>query len=195
VRRSGGEGARSPLADGIETERLVLRVPHEDHAEQVAALMTTGISRWLASWPSPVSVAEVRNRIGQERHARVAGREASWLACLRGSNDVVGWIRVGRDSAAQNRAQLGYWIGEAFRGHGYATEAARAALGAVFEGWQLSVVESGAQVGNDASFVIMRKLGMAPVGERMVWASTRGRDELCQFFEITRAEFDGERAG
>lgn len=179
------------LPELIETRRLALRVPQADHAEQVAALMTPGVGQWLASWPSPVSASEVRGRIGAAREARAGGTEASWLVHVRGSDEVAGWIRVARESVTRDRAELGYWIGEPFHGHGYATEAARAALAAVFEGWQLTVVESGAQVDNDASFVVMRKLGMRLASERMVWAATRGRHELCRFFEITRAEFDG----
>lgn len=184
---------RDALPQTIETGRLELREPREDFAERVAALMTPGVSQWLASWPSPVSASEVRGRIGAARAARAAATEASWLVHVRDSAEVVGWVRVARESVTRNRAELGYWIGEAFRGHGYAAEAARAALAAVFEGWQLSVVESGAQVDNDASFVVMRKLGMRRASERMVWAATRGRDELCRFFEITRTEFDGVR--
>jgi RimJ/RimL family protein N-acetyltransferase len=156
--------------------------------------MTPDVSRWLASWPSPVSASEVRGRIAAARAARAAGIEASWLVHLRGSDDVAGWIRVARESVTRDRAELGYWIGQPFHGQGYATEAARAVLTAGFDGWRLATVESGAQVDNDASFVVMRKLGMTPASERMVWAATRGRDERCRFFAITRAQFDGERA-
>jgi ribosomal-protein-alanine N-acetyltransferase len=179
------------LPEIIETERLTLSLPREDCAEQVAALMTPDVSRWLASWPSAVSASEVRERIGAARAARAAGTEAIWLVQVRGSGDVAGWIRVVRESVTWDRGELGYWIGQPFHGQGYATEAARAVLTAVFDGWRLSTVESGAQVDNDASFGVMRKLGMTPAGERMVWAATRGRDEICRFFVITRAQFDG----
>ena len=183
------------LPEVIETERLQLRPPREDYAEQVAALMAPGVSQWLATWPSPVSAPEVRERMRAARAARAAGTAASWLVHVRGSGEVVAWIRVARESETRDQAELGYWIGQPFHGQGYATEAARAVLIAVFEGWRLSTVESGAQIENDASFVVMRKLGLRRPSERMVWAATRGRDERCRFFDIPRAEFDGERAG
>jgi [ribosomal protein S5]-alanine N-acetyltransferase len=174
----------------VETGRLVLRTPSEEHAEAIAGLMTPGISRWLGSWPSPVSADEVRQRIASAPAAREAGTEVSWLVHLRETADVVGWIRVARPSDRSDRGELGYWFGEAFHGRGYATEAARAVLTIVFERWGLAVVEAGAQLDNVASFVVMKKLGMTPASERMVWTSSRDRNEPCRFFEITRTEFD-----
>jgi ribosomal-protein-alanine N-acetyltransferase len=174
------------MPEVVETGRLVLRPLSGEHAETIARLMTPGVSRWLGSWPASVSADDVRQRMANARSAQQAGTEINWLVHLREDAHPVGWIRVARESAVQDRGELGYWIGEAFHRHGYATEAARAALAAVFQGWKLSVVESGAQLANDASLAVMRKLGMTPIGERMVWASTRGRDELCRFFAIAR---------
>ena len=105
---------------------------------------------------------------------------------------MVGWVRVTRAGVTAGRAELGYWIGEAFHGNGYATEAARAVLAATFSGWKVSTVESGAQAGNEASFVVMRKLGMTPAADRMVWASARQRHEPCRFFETTAERFGDE---
>jgi ribosomal-protein-alanine N-acetyltransferase len=175
----------------IVTRRLVLRPPADEQAGAIAHLMTPSLSQWLASWPSPVSEDDVRQRIRKARLARDAGIEASWLVHLRDSDVVIGWVHIARESTDMERAELGYWIGDHFRGHGYATEAAQSALAAVFQRWQIAVVESGAQVGNIASFVVMRKLGMTLVGERMVWAPARGRDELCRFFAIRRVDYYG----
>jgi RimJ/RimL family protein N-acetyltransferase len=58
-----------------------------------------------------------------------------------------------------------------------------------FELLRLDSIEGGAQPENVASLSVMRRLGMEPSGERVVWASARGRDELCTFYSVTRDKF------
>src|SRR5262249_48151677 len=59
-----------------------------------------------------------------------------------------------------HRAELGYWIGVPFWGHGYATEAARAVVGYGFENFDLNRIYAAHFVGNDASGKVLRKVGM-----------------------------------
>jgi RimJ/RimL family protein N-acetyltransferase len=84
---------------------------------------------------------------------------------------------------------MGYWLNEAYQGQGYMAEAATAAVEAAFKILDLDVIEAGAQLENVASFAIMRRLGMTPAQEKMIWASTRSRDELCLFYEVMRDTF------
>ena len=101
----------------------------------------------------------------------------------------MGWIRVSRIEASPVRGELGFWLGEAYHGHGYMTEGAVVAVAAAFHHLNLDAIEGGAQPDNAASFAVMRRLGMEPAGERVVWASARGRDELCIFYSVTRDRF------
>jgi len=47
-------------------------------------------------------------------------------------------------------------------------------------------MEAGAQLGNEASFKVMKALGMTPVGERPVYSSVRDRHEPTMFYELRR---------
>ena len=94
-------------------------------------------------------------------------------------------VRLG-DAAGSRRGVLAYWLGKKHHGYGYMREAAPATVAAAFERLDLEVIEAGAQPGNAASFAILRSCGMAPAGERMVFASARGRDELCLLYEVMR---------
>ncbi len=49
-------------------------------------------------------------------------------------------------------------------------------------------IEAGAQIENVSSFKVMDRLGMTKSHERMVFASARGREELCVYYRISRAE-------
>jgi len=46
------------------------------------------------------------------------------------------------------------------------------------------VVEAGAQLGNIASFAVMRACSMTLAHESLVYVQARGQDELCAFYEI-----------
>jgi ribosomal-protein-alanine N-acetyltransferase len=74
-------------------------------------------------------------------------------------------------------------------------EAARAAVAEAFTRFGVEAIEAGAQPDNTASLTIMRKLGMRAIGERTVWASARDREEVCAYYEITRAEHGARQAG
>jgi len=67
-------------------------------------------------------------------------------------------------------------------------EAASTALSLAFKTMNLDVVEAGAQPLNEVSFAIMRFCGMRMVGERMLYAPARARNELCRFYEIERSD-------
>ena len=95
--------------------------------------------------------------------------------------------------AAPRVGELGYWIGEAFQGHGYTREAVPHLLRLAFARLRVDRIEAGAQPGNVASFRVMRGLGMEPVGPRQVWAPAREREETCRYFAISRADFDAAR--
>jgi hypothetical protein len=40
-----------------------------------------------------------------------------------------------------------------------------------------------------SSFAVMRRVGMSPIGERVVWADNRQRNERCLFYSVERSVF------
>ena len=117
----------------------------------------------------------------------MAENQAIFLAIETKSDQaIIGWIGVARCAGNTRRGALGYWLGEAYRGSGYGVEAARAAMSAAFQYLDLDAVEAGAQLENHASFSVLRRLGMKPIGQKTVWASARNREELCLYYEAER---------
>jgi RimJ/RimL family protein N-acetyltransferase len=55
-----------------------------------------------------------------------------------------------------------------------------------FEALAIDVIQAGSQPENEASLRVMQKLGMKPVGEKLIWSSTRNREEVCLYFEVPR---------
>jgi [ribosomal protein S5]-alanine N-acetyltransferase len=177
----------------IETARLRLRFADERDAAAVARLMTPAVTGWLASWPFPVTEAFARERLAQMRDAMQKGHAVCFAIERLEDQAFMGSVMIFRSRDDATHGGLGYWLGEAYQRQGFMTEAATAAMAAAFDRLALSVIEAGAQPENAGSLAIMRRLGMRSVGSRMTWASGRGRNELCEYYAVTRAEFDAAR--
>ncbi len=63
-----------------------------------------------------------------------------------------------------NRAELGYWVGKPYWGHGYATEASEALLKYGFEMMQLNKIHASHMTRNPTSGRVMEKIGMEQEG-------------------------------
>ncbi len=170
----------------IVTSRLRLRPLRAEDAGPTAAMMCEAISRWTGSWTPHQTPAEVIGRIERHQAAEAEGRAV--MRAIEGISDgrLMGWIGVDRLADDARRGVLGYWLGEAFWGRGHAGEAAAAMVGDAWGRLDLDVIEAGAQPENAASIAILRRLGMAEIGRRSHFASARGRDEVCLYFELRR---------
>jgi ribosomal-protein-alanine N-acetyltransferase len=76
----------------------------------------------------------------------------------------LGWCSVSRWNADYRSASLGYCLGEAAWGQGYATEAAHAALQWAFENLPLNRVQAETDTRNVASARVLEKLGFVREG-------------------------------
>lgn len=181
---------REPLAAPewprpVTTARLRLRSPEPHDASAVAPLMTPGVSRWLATWPSGMTESEAAARIGASLDATATGDALHYVVTRREDEAIVGWIRIERSEPDGARGELGFWLAEAFHGKGYMTEAAAAACATAFKLLGLTAIEAGAQPLNTASHRVLQKLGMQPIGERAVYAALRNAFETCLYFELS----------
>jgi RimJ/RimL family protein N-acetyltransferase len=173
----------------LDEVNIRLRPVEIEDAETIAAMMTPAISRWVLSWPEHLTAEDVAERIARVRADADAGYGLYCVIERLPDRLVVGWISMTRSRDDPQRGALGYWLGEAYQGHGYMTAAARAMLRVAFDELRLDVLEAGANTENDRSFAIMRRLGMKPSGDRRLWSVSRERLELCRFYELTRADY------
>lgn len=149
-------------------------------------MMTPEISRWVASWPVPSTHEMAATRIEAARRLARAGEALPLGVVERASGGLIGWVGFRRDRDERRRGSFGCWLGKEHQGKGCMRELAPVALSAAFEPLDLDVIEAAAQPANAASFAVMLACGMHPVGEGMVYAPARERDELCRFYEVLR---------
>ena len=136
-------------------------------------------------------------------HPYPEGAAAEWISGLTGTDSVTFAIERKEDGALvgvmglrlerdHDRAELGYWVGVPYWGHGYAPEAGRAVLGHAFETLGVNRVYALHFTRNRASGRVAAKIGMTHEatlrGNSLKWGEHLD-DEL---WAIVRSEWPGK---
>jgi RimJ/RimL family protein N-acetyltransferase len=149
----------------LESPRLRLRPLRLDDAEELTAqLQDPVIARWTNSIPWPYSIDDARTYLSTRAAADETGESFVWAMVEKATERLAGTIGLHDVQPDRGSAELGYWIGESFRGKGYTTEAARRVLSWAFEVVDFERIQATYRPGNDASAGVMRNIGMQPEG-------------------------------
>ena len=149
----------------VETERLLLRELVADDAPGMFAMDSDPeVHRYLGNNPL-VSITQSQEQITfiqQQYREHGIGR---WAVVDKQTGNFVGWsgLKLITEPLHQQTHfyELGYRFLRQYWGRGYATEAARASLHYGFDTLGLAAIYSMAEVHNQASNQVLRKLGFA----------------------------------
>jgi RimJ/RimL family protein N-acetyltransferase len=142
----------------LETERLALRAPHFDDAKAIALLANDlRIAQNMLRLPHPYSFADAESFI-----ATANSDDGERVFLITRGATVLGACGLARLNRAQ--PEIGYWLGVAFWGQGYATEAARALIDHAFGDLGYETLAGGARVSNPASRRVLEKCGFQWTG-------------------------------
>ncbi len=167
------------MIEELSTQRLMLRPPCMDDAVAIASgLNNFNVTRFLTKVPFPYAEQDARDWISGLSEAP-AGHRAFIV-----EKDDAGAIGV---VGLEN--ELGYWLAEPHWGHGYATEAAAAALVWYFGITDAESIGSGAHADNPASLNVQRKLGFEITGDRTDFSVSCNRDVRVVTTTLTRSAF------
>lgn len=155
----------------LVTERLVLRPPHQDDIPELAELADNRrLAEMLARMPHPYGEREARAFVESARERAMVG--CTYAVTLAESGAFIGC--AGLHGAAQG-LELGYWIGEPWWGHGYATEAAHALVDLAFRATAIARLHASCRVVNAASRRVIHKCGFQYAGQGMLESLAAGR--------------------
>jgi RimJ/RimL family protein N-acetyltransferase len=172
------------------TARLLLRPGWIQDAPAVfGAIRDEAIVRNLSSPPWPYSLADAETFLNAERRPS----EPAMLIFRRtgGAPELVGSIGFGRDQDGE--IELGYWIGRAFWGRGYATEAGRAAVAMARDSLRLRKLNAGHFLDNPASGRVLEKLGFRRTSAVVPrFSAGRGEAAPSRLFELDLCQGDVE---
>jgi ribosomal-protein-alanine N-acetyltransferase len=170
------DASAAPSLAPIATARLVLRPLDDSDLPRLVALAgDRDVARMVAVIPHPYSEADGRALIARVRDG---GEDRVWAIAHDGG--LIGC--AGFDHQDDGSADLGYWIGKPYWGHGYATEAAQAVVAqARTQGWYRAI-RAIVFDDNPASLRVMEKLGFARAGTDLRGCLARVGTHPCQVF-------------
>jgi RimJ/RimL family protein N-acetyltransferase len=163
----------------LTTERLLLRPFDEGDVDAVGlACQDPLIARWLPV-PSPYQRSDAQEFV---LVTSPAGWEQDTMytfgVFLKENGDLVGSMGLvrlaGRLPPPQLQAELGFWTAREQRGKGYTVEAARAVTDWAFSALGVERLEWVAEVGNEASWAVARRLGFVMEGTHRAKLVHRG---------------------
>jgi RimJ/RimL family protein N-acetyltransferase len=157
--RIAPETFREESTPVLETARLVLRVPREADAKAIAALANDiRIAQNLLRLPHPYALRDAETFIASVNQP---GGETAFLITDR-DDQILGACGIAKLDG--ETPELGYWLGVAHWGKGYATEAARAVIDHAFADPGCETLLAGARVSNPASRRVLEKCGFQWTG-------------------------------
>jgi ribosomal-protein-alanine N-acetyltransferase len=148
----------------LQTERLTLR-PYalSDIPTLVPLIGAREVAATTLRIPHPYTEAYAREFIATAHEEFSSGKCLRLAIVIRESNTLCGGIGL-QIEANHRRAELGYWIGVPYWGHGYATEAAQAVVKCGFEAFNLNRIYASYVTQNTASGRVLEKIGMRHEG-------------------------------
>jgi RimJ/RimL family protein N-acetyltransferase len=142
--------------------------------------------------PHPYEDGMAEKWIGSHQERFEKGEEVVFAITLKASGELIGAIGLIL-KPDHEKAELGYWIGKPYWGHGYCPEAAHAALRYAFTEGGLNRVHAYHFHHNPASGRVMQKLGMKHEGRLRQHVKKWGQFVDNELYSILRSEFDGTR--
>jgi RimJ/RimL family protein N-acetyltransferase len=154
----------------LKTPRLILRTPQvEDVARLVELIGDFDVSKNLSRVPHPYSAEDGQKFVATLQEPPL--KPDYVFSILRTADNIV----IGMCGVHPERGwEIGYWLGKAYWGTGYATEAVTSLVAFGFE--ELGAERLAAEWFHDnaASGRVLEKLGFIPRGETMSNCAARG---------------------
>ena len=143
----------------LHTARLTLREMTTDDLDQVAALL--GDPRVMAHYPRPKTRDEARTWIDRSRTSYRTHGFGLWTVTRRGSGEFVGDCGLTVQHVdGVDEIEVGYHVGPAHQGRGYATEAALACRDLARDHFGVTRLIAVITPGNLASQAVAERAGL-----------------------------------
>lgn len=149
----------------IQTPRLLLGAFNAEDAIDLQRLAADReIADTTVSIPHPYDLDHALAWIGQQRREAVRGRATNFAIRLLPGSPLIGCAGLRDIDPAHSQAELGFWIGREWWGHGYAREAGAAVIRFGFEQLRLNRICAHHMARNPAAGKVLLHIGMQREG-------------------------------
>ena len=185
---TGAYGADVALRDSPVqlTERLVLRLPHEEDIDAITVLADNiNVARMLTRLPHPYSRDHAVDFIKLAASGAIG--QFAYAITLAETGEFIGSITL-HDHKYGSGYEIGYWLGEPYWGKGYATEATAALIDLSFRELSLEQIYISAQSRNEGSKRVIEKCGFRHTGSAVGHSGVDG-DVPVECYIMTRQQW------
>jgi RimJ/RimL family protein N-acetyltransferase len=177
----------------LRTPHLLLRsIERGDIPAIVRLAGAREIAATTISIPHPYTEGDARSFLAHVDDAFRAGRSVTFAVTISPGGELCGAVGLAI-APAQERAELGYWIGVPYWGQGFATEAASAVIAFGFEALRLHRIYASHFAGNAASQRVLEKIGMRHEGLSRQHVRKWNRFVDLENYGVLASEFRGEK--
>ncbi|HEY8381648.1 MAG TPA: GNAT family N-acetyltransferase [Microvirga sp.] len=179
----------------LETRRLWLRWPRLADVQAIVRLAgEKAVAEMTARIPHPYSVEDAERFVFHARQSNADGTGLQLAITPKGRpNSLIGMVGIG-PSPEGGEPHLGYWVGSPHWGEGFATEAARALIDALFAYTPEPELTSAARVINPNSRRVLEKCGFAFQGSGLMAFEARGGVYPVDHFRLDRRAWESLKA-
>jgi RimJ/RimL family protein N-acetyltransferase len=146
------------------------------------------LAKTTLSIPHPYEDGMAEDWIAVQAERYEAQKEVHFAITLKDGGTLIGDIRLVRITPGHH-AELGFWVGLPYWGHGYCTEAGRVVLRYAFETLGLRRVHGAHLSNNPASGRVLEKLGMKLEGVMRQHAQKWDKHYDIHLYGILRDEY------
>jgi len=108
----------------IRGRRIELVLPASDQIPSFVRLLNEpSVARWTLHMPYPYRERDGRDWVRRAGKGRRAGQALNLTIRRRSDEAILGGAGIHQISGDGSSAEVGYWLGKEYRGHGYAAEA------------------------------------------------------------------------
>ncbi len=141
-------------------ERLQLRVPAEENAEEIYNVVRADLAHlkeWMIWATDDYEIESTLTFIRQNLHDVSAGRSITFSIFL--DDNIVGGIGLNKFDREQHLTEIGYWISSACEGKGIITRCCRALIDHAFDFENMEKIEIRSSSANLRSRAVPERLG------------------------------------
>lgn len=174
----------------FSTERLTLRFHEVEDANALCIVARDWeVARWTARIPHPYEVRMAKEWVLEGKARRGAGEEVGFAILLNDDQSLIGGISLTFGGEPQ-RAEIGFFLGQAYWGHGYMREAASAVVDWGFGKLDLHTIWSETFSDNDRSSAVQNRLGFRWIERRVAEAPARGKSVPVDVRTLTKSDWN-----
>ena len=174
----------------LETSDLILRKPAGKDAKDIFSYASDPEVARYVLWDPHRSVSETRAFVRFLRNRIRAGFPSSWVVVLKETGTVIGTIGFIWYSDENRSAEIGYSFSRKYWNRGYATQALKAIVDAVFTSLPLNRLEAQHDLRNPASGRVMEKCGLRQEGVLRSRIVNKGEYVDVALYAILRSDWE-----